>query len=727
MDDVKIIYTNGDSWTAGDIVDPEIFGDRLEHVMHPDNDQYRLPRVWPHILGDMLGKEVLNNSYAGCSNDGIVRKVLEDIPSLLLKYRPEEVCVIIGFSSPERKDFFYRDENRGTWDTLYPAELGHWESPDKEVTSFYKTYVTKYWNIEEYIHRFISQVLFLSNYLDSKGIQHYFFNAFYEHKDLVLEKSPDKHNIKNSPTLFSYIDNFYASKHRSWLSYIGLNNTVKEFYSVYNKKFIKTTFSEYLVTLEEENKDRERLLEYHPTHEGHQEWARFLSTNITASSNFDKLVFPEKTTYFVTDTFNQIDVNKPPKEILEIYSHVKEIQETDPDGYPLHRPLFHQSRIPRYLGFVEKTIEEVPEDEPYFYAVTIHHHNFLAARHLNLLPDYVLRDLKSGRCSLILDNTMEGDNIETFLVELYNSIDKLGIVPQKVFYITSNLIADEYFNEWYIDTQQALEKVNIISYPYNIEDIKSLIENKHLPEEVNVEQLLGYKRLRVGQLKTFLKVNRTGRPERNLFMLYINKLNLYPKFKISFPKFYADYYSSNMKRFFPEYCTDENVESLKLKLPFDIDQSDEDNHGPPGVGKGKFNADLPFDPQHYKDTFISVVMCAFPMTKGACHLHSSTFNPMYCGHPIISFGPVGHLKKLRELGFKTFNEWWDESYDEIEFDWDRLKAIFKIVEELSQKPNSEIFNMYGKMQKVLQHNVDVIKNFDGKLFLRKKLLYGDNI
>ena len=42
MDDVKILYTNGDSWTAGDIVDPIRFKDEPWHVMHPDNDQYRL-------------------------------------------------------------------------------------------------------------------------------------------------------------------------------------------------------------------------------------------------------------------------------------------------------------------------------------------------------------------------------------------------------------------------------------------------------------------------------------------------------------------------------------------------------------------------------------------------------------------------------------------------------------------------------------------------------------
>ena len=59
---IKMILCDGDSWTAGDIVDPSLFGNILSEVHHPDNDQYRLPRVWPHKLGELLGIDVFNNS-----------------------------------------------------------------------------------------------------------------------------------------------------------------------------------------------------------------------------------------------------------------------------------------------------------------------------------------------------------------------------------------------------------------------------------------------------------------------------------------------------------------------------------------------------------------------------------------------------------------------------------------------------------------------------------------
>ena len=39
---MKLILCEGDSWTAGDIIDPEIFGDRLDKVNDPRNRPYRL-------------------------------------------------------------------------------------------------------------------------------------------------------------------------------------------------------------------------------------------------------------------------------------------------------------------------------------------------------------------------------------------------------------------------------------------------------------------------------------------------------------------------------------------------------------------------------------------------------------------------------------------------------------------------------------------------------------
>jgi hypothetical protein len=197
----------------------------------------------------------------------------------------------------------------------------------------------------------------------------------------------------------------------------------------------------------------------------------------------------------------------------------------------------------------------------------------------------------------------------------------------------------------------------------------------------------------------------------------MNYHKLFDKSLISFPTLSDEY----CPPVFEKYLTKENIEDLKSKVPFDIDKTDETNHGDAGFGKGFFDADLPFQPIHYKNSFISIVFCAFPFEDNACHLHSSTFNPMYCGHPIIQFGPYQSLKEMKERGFKTFGKWWDESYDDEPNHWIRFEKVMGVTLELSKLSPKELLKIYINMKDVLQHNVDLISNYDIKFELYDRI------
>jgi len=179
----KIILCDGDSWTAGDIIDPELQKAGLTYINDTKNDKYRLPKVWPHKLGKLLDVEVWNTAVAGCSNDAIVRRVVENTFKLLDDYKPEEIFVIVGWSSPERKDFHYDYDGVKKWETFYPhaildpEQLGR---RTKDQQEFYKSYVKYYWNEEEYFSRYIHNNLYLHYFLKGNNIQHMFFDAFYQ-------------------------------------------------------------------------------------------------------------------------------------------------------------------------------------------------------------------------------------------------------------------------------------------------------------------------------------------------------------------------------------------------------------------------------------------------------------------------------------------------------------------------------------------------------------------
>ena len=59
------------------------------------------------------------------------------------------------------------------------------------------------------------------------------------------------------------------------------------------------------------------------------------------------------------------------------------------------------------------------------------------------------------------------------------------------------------------------------------------------------------------------------------------------------------------------------------------------------------------------------------------------------------------------MGFKTFFEYWDEEYDgygpRIKF-----QKIIKLIDDLSNKPKSELYSMYQSMQPILEHNYNLL-------------------
>ena len=419
------------------------------------------------------------------------------------------------------------------------------------------------------------------------------------------------------------------------------------------------------------------------------------------------------------DKFNQVSLHNASKDILAIYQDIEKIYEYDPRGYRMVRPLFSHSDMPNFLGLDKVKIEDFNWEQNFIYPVVLHHNNELAAKYLNLIPKKILEKIQSKQCKLILDNTMEGDRVSSFYTELYSSIDRLKLPASQIYYVTNSLVAELEHEKWKTANMRASNNINVISFMYNVMDVQRLKSRGHLPLEVNIEEEISYKRTHFLNIKEFLKVNRTGRPERNLLMFYINKHNLYKRFNLSFPELPSYTYPSSI---LPNLLDEKNITEVKNKCPFDIDKTDETNHGEPGFGEGRFNADLPFQPIHYKNSFISIVMCAFPFVENACHLHSSTFNPMYCGHPVIQFGPHRHLNILKQNGFKTFDKWWDESYDNEKEGWDRFQGVLNNITELNKKSKKEIFDMYVDMKDVLQHNSDLIQNYNGNLLLRKRIL-----
>ena len=85
-------------------------------------------------------------------------------------------------------------------------------------------------------------------------------------------------------------------------------------------------------------------------------------------------------------------------------------------------------------------------------------------------------------------------------------------------------------------------------------------------------------------------------------------------------------------------------------------------------------------------------------------LTEKIFKPIINFQPFIFVATKGSLNLLRDLGFKTFEGFIDESYDNIENNDKRLFAAYEQIKKLCSMSKEEIHNWYWSMEEILIHN-----------------------
>lgn len=107
--------------------------------------------------------------------------------------------------------------------------------------------------------------------------------------------------------------------------------------------------------------------------------------------------------------------------------------------------------------------------------------------------------------------------------------------------------------------------------------------------------------------------------------------------------------------------------------------------------------------QAHLDCFVNIVTETL-FDDQSIFLTEKTYKPIYLCQPFIIFGNPNSIKKLKKLGYKTFDKWWDESYD-CEMDINkRFKKIVSILEKISEWNMEKCFEIKKEMEEILLHN-----------------------
>lgn len=284
------IICDGDSWVFGcEIVDPDIAA-KYPADTHPGaydflegNDDYRTQRIFTTHLARKLKTRVTNLSWPADDNGTILRRTINYISQKYLATNTptDKLFVIIGWSSPERNSFWYKDDEKSQLFRLWP-QVAHFDTLAQK--KFWELYVAYLWNEEDYITRYVLQVMQFQHFCEANNIKWMCFNSFYQAPNQVASEWDDldiKQEVKNLQGRLG--DHVYHTSDRPLTRKLHVNDYQAMWSSIDAVRFYKkdqpnNTFKSFIE--DPANNVNPPLTGWHPSPQGHEAWAAELTRYI---------------------------------------------------------------------------------------------------------------------------------------------------------------------------------------------------------------------------------------------------------------------------------------------------------------------------------------------------------------------------------------------------------------------------------------------------------------
>lgn len=204
--------------------------------------------------------------------------------------------------------------------------------------------------------------------------------------------------------------------------------------------------------------------------------------------------------------------------------------------------------------------------------------------------------------------------------------------------------------------------------------------------------------------KVFLSLNRRAQWNRQALLQFLVKFNLLDQFYFSYHC--SDRFNHGIRNVFDD--VNRIIGDTWFNQGLDLDQmynmlpvsAELDQPGDIGDIDWMQNGSSLF----YTQSLASVVNETYIDQNHDAFLTEKIFKPIAYGHPFLLFSSAGALKLLQDLGFNTFSDVFDESYDRIEHPQLRFEQILREILRVCRLPASEINSIYKKIIPKLAHN-----------------------
>lgn len=208
--------------------------------------------------------------------------------------------------------------------------------------------------------------------------------------------------------------------------------------------------------------------------------------------------------------------------------------------------------------------------------------------------------------------------------------------------------------------------------------------------------------------KTFLCFNRRHHAHRLIFFMMMVKRKLLDNFFMSMSKVHPEsrqtftHAISHVIQNHNQYSfTIDDIATGESILPLVLDTKNFNSY-PMELSP----ADLK---KYYNDSLVNIVTETF-FFSNVIHVTEKTYKPIAYLQPFIMIAAPNSLQHVRDMGFKTFNEFWDESYDTETDHVIRFNKIFDLIESISKWSDKKKIQFSYQVKEILEYNAAHLYN-----------------
>lgn len=340
--------------------------------------------------------------------------------------------------------------------------------------------------------------------------------------------------------------------------------------------------------------------------------------------------------------------------------------------------------------------------KPYVIATGVNHHpNDWATYNgktsaFKFLNSKQLSDVQDGKAMVLFDQSLEGYQTPWLWESFHKDCLEYNISPEAIIYTTGNSLCKEQYTAW-ADENNITKRMSVFPYTHFEADMYQESGWGNVP--TTFEEQLEYKNSH--SIKTFNCLQKRLRAHRVWWYIKMFEANILDEGLVSMNPFNVNNVWLDNQRINEERATKAN--SI---LPLLVH------------GKGNTEFDDHFyirriQKQVYLDSWVSVISEAgFPDSAGQLFLSEKIFKPIVSYHPFIIMGDRGSLKELRKMGYKTFDGFIDESYDDLPT-FERFDAIIESIKKIIAIKDKRAW--YESMSDILIHNYNNLKSNANKV------------